>query len=325
MNNIKSKKYLITAPLYNDWDSLLMLLPLIDSELEKNLINADILIVDDGSSINRPSDFLEKDKFKRIEKIDVLVLGRNLGHQRAITIALSYINDNLNYSAIVVMDSDGEDSPSDIISLILAHEKFPQKIIFAKRKQRSEGVLFKFFYDIYKKLFYVFTSYTISFGNFSLVPLCILNRLVMITDIWNHYPAGVIKSKIPFETIDTVRKARLTGKSKMFFPSLFLHGLSSLSVFGEVLGIRALIATAVIFLLSVVSIILVIGIKLTTDFAIPGWASNLVSIFFVILIQLLLLTFLFIFIVLQSRNVSSFIPARDYKYFILEKENIYSK
>ncbi len=221
------------------------------------------------------------------------------------------------------MDSDGEDSPSEIINLIQAHEKSPDKIIFAKRNQRSEGVLFRFFYNIYKKLFLIFTSHIINFGNFSLVPHSILDRLIMITDIWNHYPAGVIKSKIPFQTIDTVRTPRLTGKSKTLIPHLFLHGLSSLSVFGEVLGIRAMLASAVICLFSIFAIIIVIITKLTTDLAIPGWASNIVSIFFVMLIQLLLLTILFIFIVLQSRNVSSFIPARDYKYFILKTENIY--
>lgn len=258
-----------------------------------------------------------------ISNIEILVLGRNLGHQRAITIALSHINDILDYDAVIIMDSDGEDSPSDIIRLIQAHEDSPQNIIFAKRNQRSENGLFMFFYQIYKYLFMLFTSHTINFGNFSLIPNCNLKRLVMTTDIWNHYPAGVIKSKIPFKTIDTTRSKRLSGKSKMVLPTLFLHGLSSISVFGETIGIRALIATSVIFIISMVTILIVIGIRLSTDLAIPGWASSLVSIFIVMVIQLLMLTFLFIFIVLQSRNISSFIPARDYKYFILEKTKIY--
>ena len=323
MNNMKNKKYLITIPLYNDWDSAKILLPLIDSVLNENFINADVLIVDDGSSINRPLDFLDKCKFKKIKRVDILELGRNLGHQRAITIGLSYVHDKLSYSAIIIMDSDGEDAPSDIPKLINVHLKSKEKIIFAKREQRSEGPLFRFFYYLYKKLFYILTGYTINFGNFSLIPYSSLSRLVMIADIWNHYPAGVIKARIPFETIHSNRNPRLKGESKMSLTTLFLHGLSSLSVFGEVLGIRAILATAVIVLLSIASIVIVVITKLATALAIPGWASNIVAIFFVMLIQSLLLTLLFMFIVLQSRNVSSFIPLRDYKYFILKTENIY--
>jgi hypothetical protein len=246
-----------------------------------------------------------------------------MGHQQAIAVALAYLYDHREYQAVVVMDADGEDNPDDVPLLISeANASSFTRIIFAARKKRRERLLFRLFYALFKSIYKILTGIGLNFGNFSVIPRSITGRLVGVAELWNHYPASVLKARLPFSTIATERGSRFTGQSKMNFVSLIIHGLSALSVFGEVIGIRALIVTGLLALMSIVAILLVVWIKTFTSLAIPGWASYVVASFMVILLQSSTLTLFFIFIILHSRNYSYFIPRRDYKYFILNDEPV---
>lgn len=150
-----------------------------------------------------------------------------------------------------------------------------------------------------------------------------MRRLVNVAELWNHYPASVLKAKMPFDTISTERRRRIKGKAKMNFVSLFIHGLSALSVFGEIIGVRALMVTAFMFFVSLLAVLIVVYIRTFTDLAIPGWASYLVATFTVIMLQASTLTLFFIFMILHSRNYSIIIPQRDYKYFISGTDRVY--
>ena len=103
------EKFLILIPVYEDWKALELLLPLLDQELTAHALKADILVVDDGSSEFK---FLpEKQRcFRSVETIDILPLRRNVGHQRAIAVGLSYLEANRPSYSVVVMDCDGEDN-----------------------------------------------------------------------------------------------------------------------------------------------------------------------------------------------------------------------
>ena len=103
-----------------------------------------------------------------------------------------------------------------------------QKMVFAVRAKRSEGRVFTLFYSLYKGLFKLLTGQSIHVGNFSLVPRRILHRLVHVSEIWNHYAVGVIKSKIPTVEILANRGRRMAGESRMNFVSLVVHGLSAI-------------------------------------------------------------------------------------------------
>jgi hypothetical protein len=55
---------------------------------------------------------------------------------------------------------------------------------------------------------------------------------------------------------------------------------------------------------------------MTTDLAIPGWATSTVGIFVVLVTLGVMLAFLFCFMILSGRHGSSFLPCRDYAYFV---------
>ena len=53
-----------------------------------------------------------------------------------------------------------------------------------------------------------------------------------------------------------------------------------------------------------------------TDLAIPGWATNLTGILGIVLLNLLLLATFSVLLMLNSRDRLSFLPLRDWQYFV---------
>ena len=84
----------------------------------------------------------------------------------------------------------------------------------------------------------------------------------------------------------------------MNFVSLVTHGLSAISVYGDVAGVRLLLGTCGLIFLSVTGISLVVVVRFVTDLAIPGWATYVVALLLIILMQAVTLSLFFIFLVL---------------------------
>jgi polyisoprenyl-phosphate glycosyltransferase len=304
----------ICAPVFNDWDSVKELLARIDNVAGAKRIMIKVVLVNDGSTEIAPSHI----QAPHLESIDILNLKTNIGHQRAIGIGLTYIYENYRFPAVIVMDADGEDKPEDIPELIARYEKSGgTKAVFAKRSKRTTGLVFKSSYHLYKIVHRVFAGFRVEVGNFSIIPFQYVHRLVVAPDLWNHYAAAVFKSRIPFDKIPLDRGHRIAGKSSMNFTSLVIHGLSAISVFSDRVGVRLLIASIAMIILTSLGLCSVVLAKLFTGMAIPGWASVIAGGLFIILLQALTMSLFFIFIALYSRNNMPFLPLRDYKYFIL--------
>lgn len=315
--------FLIIMPVFNDWSSLDPLLRQLDEELSRKNLEVEILLIDDGSTIKGPS-HLGSAGSKRIAKIEVLRLRRNLGHQRAIAIALAHIEEKVTCQAVVVMDADGEDKPEDAIRLIEEYQRGDREsIIFAQRTKRSENLLFRVSYFIYRRLYKALTGQEIRIGNFSIIPRQLLTRIVVVSEIWNHYSSGILKARIPHQYIPADRSNRLAGSSRMNYVQLVVHGLSAISIYGDVIGVRALMATVMLALVSVVLIIIAIVVRSVTDLAIPGWATYVIGLSFIILLQSITISFSFVFLILNGRNNYSFLPQRDYQYFVLDVRRVF--
>ena len=307
-----SAKYVILVPQFNDWEALNLLIERINSDLARPILSqTSLLVVDDCSSVEPPAVFT---RFEGLA-LHVLRLHRNLGHQRAIAIGLSYLANETTDSHVIVMDADGEDAPRDINKLVEASTLSPKKIIVAHRTKRHEGVLFQGFYFIYKILFKLLTGKVITFGNFSLVPRSRLGNIVRVSEIWNNYPGGIIRSRIPYEAVPIERGRRLAGESKMNFVSLVLHGLSAVSVLVDATAVRIFIFTIWMSGLSAVFIGVVLFLKLIGN-ATPGWASTLGAELLIVMLQSLLISLFLVFMVLQYRTQQHFIPAIHYRDFV---------
>ena len=306
----------ILVPVFNDWEAAGFLVERIDSVFGQYALTGQIIFIDDGSLDAMPEQFPATPP-RNIQQIQTVELRTNLGHQRALCVGLVHLNRSGIATPVVIMDSDGEDAPSDIPRLL---EKFigegKHKVIFAARRLRAEGFLFKFFYKLYRTVHRLVVGFDLRFGNFSVLPAAILERLVVMPDLWNHYAAAVVKLKLPYATAPIDRSRRFVGESKMGFVGLVIHGLSAMSVFGDTVGVRLLILCGFFGVLTIALLVAALVVKLATNLGIPGWATYATGLLLLLLSQLVVLSLVFIFVALYSRGQSSFVPVRDCPIYI---------
>jgi glycosyltransferase involved in cell wall biosynthesis len=315
------KSGVILSSLYNDWKSAEALFRVIDLEFSRRGWNWYLVLVDDGSREGRSPGFL--DALQSFSSVEIVVLRRNVGHQRALAIGLSHVFETKAGEAVLVMDADGEDRPEDVIRLVEAHAALQEpKIIFAERTRRSEGVVFRVLYYFYCSLHFALTGYKIRFGNFSIIPRKLLGCLVVDPNLWLHFAATVVSGGTPFTTIPTHRGVRLFGKSRLSFTSLVIHGFAAISCYNEIVGVRLIFCSLGLSALILFLILQVLVIRLATPWAIPGWATMAGGLFCVLLSQVLLAVLAFIAIAIGSRKSHFFLPLQQYKILIDEIDRI---
>lgn len=308
-------KVVILTFSYNDWRSAAAVLESVGAELAKAGLQGRTLLVDDASTEEKPTDF--PTAAGALQPIQVLRLAQNLGHQRAIAVGLCHLHEQAEFDAVVVMDADGEDQPADVLRLIeRAQETQGREVIFAERARRSEGIVFKLFYQIYRTLHVVLTGKGIRFGNFSILSREQVAGLVVEPNLWNHYAAAIVNSRLRRSTIQVARGKRIYGQSRLNFTSLVVHGLSAIACYGEVIGVRVLIAALVFSFLTICGIVATALIRVSTHLAIPGWATSTVGLLLILLLQVLSLAALFTLSLLANRKASSIIPIRDYRFWV---------
>ena len=271
----------ILAPVYEDLKSVSKLLGKINSLS----LNPFILLVDDGSiTDNISSRILAENNLSG----SVIKLRRNVGHQLAIAIGLEYLSEKIEKNTkVIVMDSDGEDSPESIPQLL----DFGQNadIVVAKRGSRHETKLFKFLYIIYRFIFRIFSGRKINFGNFVLLSHSAVTKLVNMKELRLHFAGSILLSRIPFEEVLIDRGKRYFGKSKLNLTSLILHGFRALMVFSEDVLVRVGVLCIIIATMSIMGGISAVLLKFI-GYATPGWFSIAVGILSLVFIQTATLT-----------------------------------
>lgn len=320
-----TRSVVILLPVFNDWESLAALLPLLDQSLAASGRSADVLVIDDAST-EEPASNGAPGPFRALRRVERLRLRRNLGHQRAIAVGLAYLEAHRDDDAVVVMDADGEDDPADVPRLLdRLDAEGGRAIIFAERTRRSESWTFQVFYHLYKWLHRLLTGQGVRVGNFSAIPRRRLESLVVVSELWNHYAAAAYRSRQPCRMIPTRRARRLRGRSSMNFVALVTHGLSAIAVYGDVVGVRLLVLSLVLGGLGFAGLVGSIVVRLTTSWAIPGWATFTGGLSLILLVQAILLAMNYSFVILSSRNAATFLPRRDYAVFLGQSRVLYDR
>jgi glycosyltransferase involved in cell wall biosynthesis len=271
--------FAVVMPIYEDQEASTRLFRELYSEYGDSVY---VVAVDDGS-VRQPVSIhaLEQCGLAGV----VITLKRNVGHQRAIAIGINYVAEHLSdIEHTVVMDSDGEDTPASIRTLMAPLDASQVDVVVAERKSRVETLRFRTFYLVYKFLFALLTGRKISFGNFMALKPNAVRRLAVMPEIWTHVASGVLTSKLRIETLPIDRGPRYAGKSKMNFVGLVLHGFRGLMVFAEDVLVRVGIVCAFVAGLTVMAGLIAIFLKLA-GFATPGWFSVAMGILFLTFLQ----------------------------------------
>ncbi|MBL7938171.1 MAG: glycosyltransferase [Flavobacteriales bacterium] len=259
----------IIAPCFNESGAVQPFL----SELEQVLARVEedclLVLVDDGSLDDTRDQALGFRTTAPNVLLKVIALPYNMGHQEAIYQGLLYASTT-TAKRFVVMDGDGEDDPGAVVELAGIRDA---SVVFVGRGKRSESIGFQLGYRLYRLVFRIVAGRSISFGNYSMIDRRVLGAVLDRSFV--HYAAFLSKQQVPSRIVVRDRRRRLDGSSKMGFHDLSVHALRSLIEYSEeVLGVflKAFLYLSLLFMLSVLAIV---GIKVFTDLAIPGWASNL--------------------------------------------------
>lgn len=313
----------ILIPIFNDWESLRLLLPAIDRAVTGLEQPVSVLVVDDASTEPMPADW-PGENFTAVDSVEILHLRSNQGHQRAIALGLYHLHEFTDAEAVVVMDGDGEDRPQDVPELLRAFGAGEgEEVVFAARTRRMERLGFRLCYRAYRLIHYAMTGVVVQVGNFSVVPRPAMARLMAVPDLWNHYAASVYRARLPRTLVPLPRGRRLAGESKMNFVSLLIHGLSAMSVFSDQVSARLLTAAVGLAVVAMGLMGVTAGIRWFTDLAVPGWATFTVGLLLVLVVQSLSFATLFAFLIASRRNSLNFLLTRDAPYFILGKTTLY--
>ena len=296
----------VIAPVFNDSACLPPLL----RDLARGLpepSSADIYIIDDGST--EALKLATADIPASLKSVTILRLSCNLGHQRAIAIGIVEASKNLDHEALIVVDADGEDRPQDIPTLLAAHESNPEAIVVAQRRSRQEAVNFRVFYTLYKFLFRTLTGRKLDFGNYSVLPIDAADRLTHMTELWNHYPATIMRSRLPVVRVPLDRQHRYEGESRMNFTALVNHGLAGIAAFIDTAFARLLVV-AVLFTLLLGGLVMTgVVARLTLGVPIPGWLALGTTGAMIGLIQIAVALVILSFFTLSARSTASPPPA----------------
>jgi hypothetical protein len=273
----------VIMPVYEDRESASQLV----AELARTLLPPPmVIVVEDGSRTPMRVAELTQAGVQGA----IIHLARNLGHQRAIATGLSYVAAHYEPSSVVVMDSDGEDVPSAIPSLLARLDGGDGDVVVAKRRQRSESWRFRAFYTVYRRLFRILTGRKIRFGNFMALSAGAVRRLAAMQETWVHFPASVIISKLKLAAVPTDRGMRYAGQSQMNMVSLCLHGMRSMMVFAEDVLTRVALFSVLVICSDIVMLVAAMILKLI-GWATPGWFSTALGILVIILLQAGILSF----------------------------------
>lgn len=295
----------ILMPVFDDWEAVRLLLPHLDRAVSSLSLSAEVILVNDGSPSPPPLGLFSEAPFAALRSVEIVTLKRTLGHQRALAVGLVHIWQSRKHRTVVVMDADGEDSPDGIASLLRRlHGAGAPMAVFAERSKRAEGLAFRVSYAVFRRLHRLLSGIELRMGNFSILSPAALERLVVTPEIWNHYAASVLRSRLPFATVPIERAPRLAGRSKMNTVALVQHGLSAISLFTDAVSVRMFLASG-------------IALGLAGAGALAAWLAGFSAVAgafaftALLLIPLLVAALCFALSTLARRSQMPFVPVRE--------------
>lgn len=246
--------------------------------------NYEFIFVNDGSTDNTlPELFGIANKDDRVTVID---LARNYGHQIAVTAGL----DATNGDAAIIMDSDLQDPPRVSLELIDMWQK-GYDVVYAQRRVRKDGFLKKLTASLYYRFLHAVADVDIprNTGDFRLIDRKVIDELKRYKE-HNRYLRGLI-SYLGFKQTPVLfdRDKRFAGKSGYSFKRLMQLAKDGIFGFSSMpLKIISRIGFTIASL-SVLAIIYAVLYRFFSGSIIEGWAFIVISIFFIGGVQLVML------------------------------------
>jgi hypothetical protein len=244
----------VVTPCYYDVPSFLELKKNIQSVISDAYPEADLItvLIDDTGGQDQSIRALSTQ-----DRLAVISPPFNLGHQGALVFALRGLSPLVKDDDIVVtMDSDGEDKPSDIPTLmrsLLDGADNLQLVSIAQRTKRERSYAFNTMYFFFKIFFLTLTGTVVSNGNFMAYRGWFVKNVLFHPFFDYCYSSTVLTLAKSRTSVPLARGRRYFGDSKMTLISLISHGFKMLLPFTDKIAVRAVIMSSILFVLTLLA------------------------------------------------------------------------
>lgn len=256
----------VVAPVYNEEASIDEFYARVCSALDG--IPFEIVLVDDGSTDGSP---LRLERLAEAdERVRLVYLSRNFGHQTALTAGLDHAHGN----AVVMLDADLQDPP-ELIQTMLDHWRAGCDVVYAVREQRDGESRFKlttarWFYSLFDKLAQVELQH--NSGDFRLLDRRALDALLLMRErnrflrgmtVW----VGYTQAAVPYR-----RDSRYAGETKYTVSKMLRFSFDAISSFSERPLQLATLFGFVISTLAFIAIPVVVVLRILGSY-LPGFSA----------------------------------------------------
>jgi polyisoprenyl-phosphate glycosyltransferase len=274
-------------PIFNEAENIDLLHSTITSVTDplREKYDFSFVYIDDGSrdsSVQKLTALAEAD-----ERVTVIELSRNFGHQMAVTAGL----DLVDVDAAIIMDSDMQDPPRVSLELI---EKWEEgyDVVYAQRRSRQDSMFKKAtaggFYWLLQKVASI--DIPRNTGDFRLVDRKVVDELRKFRER-DRFLRGLV-SYVGFKqtAVQFDRDERHAGETG--YPLKKMLRFAADGILGFSVAPLKLISRLgyLISFLSFLGILYTVGVKLfAPETAVPGWAFITIGMFFLGGIQITML------------------------------------
>ncbi|PIW30706.1 MAG: hypothetical protein COW30_01660 [Rhodospirillales bacterium CG15_BIG_FIL_POST_REV_8_21_14_020_66_15] len=316
MNPVCDRLVYVLVSVFEDRESAQQLLRAIDA-VQSDWGRIRVLLIDNGS-IAEP---IGKEDVRALNlgiDVEILTLSIDLGQQRAIAVGLATLAEREDAQVVVVMDGDGEDRPRDIPALANGVLAGTSEITVAGRGRRDDAMTMKALRWAYRKVFSVMTGETLPYGNFSAIGGRALRRIVLMEELWTHFPATLRRVGYPIDVIDFDRGHRYAGNSKYNLVSLTVHALRSFVPFSETVLARVLWACGIVTALSLGTLFVAATMK-GLGYTEPGWLTVVAGAVLTIVLQVGAIALITLLIASTGRPWRNVTPTAIAKTFVADQ------
>lgn len=262
----------VVLPVFNEVAILDELTRQIVEVMQDDFLQFEIVYVNDGSKdgSREQLDALAAAN----DRIVVVHLSRNFGHQPAVQAGLEYCSGDV----VIVMDSDLQDDPKAIPRFLDQWES-GYDVVYAQRINRKENAGKRFlFYSFYRVLNSIADSpIPADAGNFGLMDRKVVDALLQLPECDRFFPglrswAGFNQTGIAVERAarhDDHPRVSLKGLFRLAKTAIFSFSGFPLKFFYVIAAISACVCVG--------SIGFVLWHKMMTGLAVPGWASMIIT------------------------------------------------
>ena len=274
----------LVIPIFNEEKLIDELVKRTISSIESFIADYEVIFVDDGSTDQSLERILSWQK--KNNHIKILSLSKNFGHQAAYTAGLEYSKGDV----VAMMDGDLQDPPELLADMYKKINEENYDIVSGKRtgrKSKSSRVPYKVLFHLLFKHIGEIKNMQNS-GNYSMMKREAVNALISMKEKVRYLPG--LRTFIGFRQgyIEFVRDDRFEGNPKMSFYNLNVLAADAIFSFSR-FPIRFCLILGSIGTLVFMCAGIYVLIDKVYGFAVIGWSSTLLSIYFLGSIQLVFL------------------------------------